>query len=140
MTKSKRNPSTSRRDTQRTSKTNKTSINSKKRNINGSGEEVVVKIQKKRIRNSVDSENSIKLVKDIEEEKELVQSNNSSNNTEQEPVYNFKQNDFVQLSPELASRLLHPNPVCFLTTLSSGNESAECNTSAKIPNASELNN
>jgi hypothetical protein len=33
------------------------------------------------------------------------------------PTFNIKQTDFVQLTPELASRLLHPNPCCFLTTI-----------------------
>lgn len=35
----------------------------------------------------------------------------------QRPTFNIKQTDFVQLTPELASRLLHPNPCCFLTTI-----------------------
>lgn len=33
------------------------------------------------------------------------------------PTFCIKQADFVQLSPELASRLLHPNPCCFLTSV-----------------------
>ena len=45
------------------------------------------------------------------------------------PTFCIKQADFVQLTPELASRILHPNPCCFLTTI----PTASTDDSSKVP-------
>ena len=45
----------------------------------------------------------------------------------QRPTFHIKQDDFIELSPELASRILYPNPCCFLTTIPVADVDNMCN-------------
>lgn len=139
MTKKERNASRSRRQTQKAKGGGK-KLSDRKSHA-ADKERVIVKASQEK-----EDSQPIEVDTTAEEEQEQVDSESESGVVSepvvQRPIFNIKQSDFVQLTPELASRLLHPNPCCFLTTIpsaadySTGKADVEANAPQKL-NASK---
>lgn len=142
MTKKTRTADRSRRETQRKSgssgKLGKKSVTSKDR---------VVQASKKRSdsteepeENGVDQEcldtSDVAAVDDDVSKEKLATHEDAQDNVIQRPTFNIKQGDFVQLTVEMASRLLHANPCCFLTTTTTASGENTCKAPASL-NASK---
>lgn len=95
--------------------------------VNNGSDAVVVKASKKALEHNEESDDAEEIGVEVdsgsesesEAEGNVVSEHNIQHSIEvrKRPTFCIKQTDFVQLSPELASRLLHPNPCCFLTTI-----------------------